>query len=62
MLTFKIKFNLLRLHQTSAYDCLNKMPCGDELVKMYFRINFSNKDIVSLSAHKHNVVVSIGTL
>lgn len=32
------------------------MPRVDELVKLY--LYFSNKDIISLSAHNHSVVVS----
>lgn len=38
------------------------MPCVDELVKLYSRISFSNKEILSLLAHKYRVVVSIRTL
>ena len=34
----------------------------EELVKLYFRIGFSNKEILSLLAHKHRVVISIRTL
>ena len=43
-----------------TYDCLNKVPRADELVKLC--LYFSNKDIISLSAHNHSVVVSIRTL
>ncbi|KAF7664486.1 hypothetical protein LDENG_00175330 [Lucifuga dentata] len=38
------------------------MPCIDELVQLYFRIGFSNKEVLSLLAHKHSLVISIRTL
>ena len=38
-----------------------KMPCVDESVKLYFRISWRNKDIISLVAHEHSVVVSMRT-
>ena len=28
-----------------ARDCLNETPCVDEVVRLYFRISFSNKEI-----------------
>ncbi|KAF7663180.1 hypothetical protein LDENG_00216340, partial [Lucifuga dentata] len=34
----------------------------DELVQLYFRIGFSNKEILPLLAHKHSLVISIRTL
>lgn len=51
---FKIKIDLWRAR---VYDCLNKMPSVDELVKLYVRISFSNKDMISLLTHTE--VVSI---
>ena len=38
------------------------MPCVDELVKLYFKIGFSNKEVISVLAHKHSVAVRIRTL
>lgn len=37
------------------------MPCVDESVKSYLRINFSSKEIIFLSAHKHNVQNGFGS-
>ena len=59
-LNLENKADILRLKSTFC-GCLNKMPCVDELVKLCFRI-FSNKEMISLSAHQHSVVVSIRTL
>lgn len=37
------------------------MPCADEAVTLYFKIGFSNKDDVSLLAHKHTSVEEVVT-
>lgn len=39
------------------------MPASSlQNVKLYFRIGFNNKEILSLSAHEHGVVISIMAL
>lgn len=38
------------------------MPCVHKLLKLYFRIGVGHKEIISLLAHKHSVVVRIKTL
>ncbi len=43
---------MLRIIRISAYGCLYKRLCVDELVKLYLRISFSNKEIHSLLVHK----------
>ncbi len=34
----------------------------EDLVKSYFRLGFSNKEILCLLAHQHGVIISIRTL
>lgn len=49
----------------AGYDSLllaSKMACADELVKLFFRISFHNKDILYRLAHQHSVVIGIMTL
>ena len=41
---------------------LIKMPCVDDLVKLYFGIGLSNKEILPFLSPKHNVVICVRTL
>ncbi|KAF7642721.1 hypothetical protein LDENG_00252490, partial [Lucifuga dentata] len=34
----------------------------DDLVKLYFRLSFSNKEILAILAHQHDKVISVRTL
>ncbi|KAF7659750.1 hypothetical protein LDENG_00293600 [Lucifuga dentata] len=34
----------------------------DDLVKLYFRLSFSNKEILAILAHQHDKVISVQTL
>ena len=38
------------------------MPELDELIKLYFRLSFSNKEILAILAHSNHIVLSIRTL
>ncbi|KAK0153303.1 hypothetical protein N1851_005037 [Merluccius polli] len=38
------------------------MACVDNLVKLYFRIGFNNKEILAILAQNHSVVISVRTL
>lgn len=58
----KVKTSNLKCYCEDKVKILNKMPCVEELVKLYFRKGFSNKEIISLSSHKHCVVMSRRTL
>ena len=37
-------------------------PCDDDLVKLYFGIVFSSKEILAILAQKHNVVICVRIL
>ena len=46
----------------STGPALNPMACVDNLVKLYFRIGFNNKEILAVLAQSHSVVISVRTL
>ena len=51
------------LHQFAAL--LTTMPAGpdlDDLIKLYFRLSLSNKEILAILAHTNHIVISVRTL
>lgn len=58
----KVKISNLKCYCEDKVKILNKIPCVEELLKLYFRKGFSNKEMISLSSHKHCVVMSRRTL
>ncbi|KAF3836225.1 hypothetical protein F7725_028783 [Dissostichus mawsoni] len=48
------------LHQFAAL--LTTMPAGpdlDDLIKLYFRLSLSNKEILAILAHTNHIVISV---
>ena len=48
-----------RDNNRSKGPALNPMACVDNLVKLYFRIGFNNKEILAVLAQSHSVVISV---